>query len=573
MKKKLLSTLLAAVMAASLFTGCSKGLEPAAESNTSTKAGDTDGKAAETAEQSTSSGKIKEFTAFHAVPGKELEPNNVVQDLIAEKIGAKCKETWLTGQTAEEAVGVLIAGCEYPDFLTASTGHSQMMEAGAYIPLDEYWEDYPNVKNYLTESEWNKVRAADGHVYIMPQFGIINEYDTGTTHWGQAFWIQVRVLKWAGYPKIETLDEYFRLIKDYIAANPDMEDGTPNIAYTILCEDWRYYCLENVPFFLDGYPNDGCVIVDPETYEAIDYNTTDTAKRYFNKLNEEFKNGYVDPESFTQSYDQYIAKLSTGRVLGMVDQLWNFNDAVNALKTQGLNDCIYVPLGITIDKGITDRYHTAAALDVSNGLGITVSCKDIPGAMKFLNDILSVEIQTLRFWGIEGVDYMTGDDGLYFRNEDMRKNAVDATYKVANLCEYSYFPRHEGMNLDGINAWSPDCQPAEFFEGLEPEVKECLQAYGAETYVEMLSPSQENEPWFPMWSYSNNMTSETPGGAAWAAMEEVKHEYLPKVCMASDFEAAWKEYLEVYHSRVDVDAFLSEISDEVQRRIAVAQGS
>ena len=47
-------------------------------------------------------------------------------------------------------------------------------------------------------------------------------------------------------------------------ANPTMEDGTENIAYTILCEDWRYYCLENAPQFLDGYPNDGSVIVDPD---------------------------------------------------------------------------------------------------------------------------------------------------------------------------------------------------------------------------------------------------------------------------------------------------------------------
>ena len=112
-------------------------------------------------------------------------------------------------------------------------------------------------------------------------------------------------------------------------ANPTMEDGTENIAYTILCEDWRYYCLENAPQFLDGYPNDGSVIVDPDELKIIDYNTTDTAKRYFQKLNEEYKKGYVDPESFTQTYDEYIAKLSTGRVLGMVDQWWNFAYNVN----------------------------------------------------------------------------------------------------------------------------------------------------------------------------------------------------------------------------------------------------
>ena len=63
-----------------------------------------------------------------------------------------------------------------------------------------------------------------------------------------------------------------------------MEDGTENIPYTILCDDWRYFCLENAPMFLDGYPNDGSCMVDPETQKVMDYNTTDTAKAYFWKV-------------------------------------------------------------------------------------------------------------------------------------------------------------------------------------------------------------------------------------------------------------------------------------------------
>ena len=56
-------------------------------------------------------------------------------------------------------------------------------------------------------------------------------------------------------------------------------------------------------------------------------------------MNEEYQKGYVDPESFTQTYDEYIAKLSTGRVLGMVDQWWNFAYNVNdSLKQQGLDE-------------------------------------------------------------------------------------------------------------------------------------------------------------------------------------------------------------------------------------------
>ena len=116
-----------------------------------------------------------------------------------------------------------------------------------------------------------------------------------------------------------------------------MADGTENIPYTILCEDWRYFCLENAPQFLDGYPNDGSCMVDPDTKKVLDYNTSDTAVKYFKKLNEEYQKGIVDPESFTQTYDEYISKLSTGRVLGMIDQWWDFAyTAGDAIKQAGL---------------------------------------------------------------------------------------------------------------------------------------------------------------------------------------------------------------------------------------------
>ncbi len=517
---------------------------------------------------------IKEFTAFFAVPGNELNSNNRVQNVIAEKIGAKCKETWLTGQTAEEAIGVMIAGGEYTDFIVGSSGSTTLIDAGALIPIDEYWDNYPNVKNFYSDAEWNQIRNKDdGHVYIIPQFGNVHMYDTGTVHNDEAFWIQTRVLKWAGYPEITTLDEYFDVIERYLEANPTMPDGTPNIGYEILTDDWRYFCLENAPFFLDGYPNDGCCIVDPETHQAIDYNTTPTAKRYFQKLNEEYKKGVIDPETFTLNYDQYIAKLSSGRVCGMVDQLWNFQDAVNAIKQQGLDDCTYVPVGVVIDEGIEERYHSAAALDATGGIGITVSCDDIEGAMQFLNDLLEPEILTLRNWGEEGVDYLVDEEGIFYRNEEQRKNAVDQAWLNSNRCPYSYFPGYIGMNQDGINAYNPDNQPGEFYESLPEPVKECFAAYGVQTYTQLLNPSGENAAWYPMWSYSNAFTTETPWGLAKVNMDEVKHEYLPKVVIADDFDAAWEEYLKVYYERCDIEAYLNELTAEVQRRIDVAEGN
>lgn len=516
--------------------------------------------------------KVKEFTAFFSVSALTLDDDNVVKEKIAQITGAKCNEVWLSGETAEQAVTRMIAGKEYPDFVSAS---SELYKAGALIPIDKYWEDYPNIRNFLSDDSWERFRQEDGHIYWIPQFGIVNGDPVEIIHKDEAFWIQTRVLKWAGYPKVETLDEYFELLESYIRENPVMEDGTPNIPYTILCDDWRYFCLENPPQFLDGYPNDGSVIVDPKTLQVIDYNTTSTARRYFKKLNEEFHKGIIDPESFIQTYPEYISKLSTGRVLGMVDQWWQFAFSVNdflrepELEEQG---CNYVPLPITIDKGIKNQWHTKGGnqLNISAGLAVTTGCQDVEGALQFINDLLSQEVQTLRYWGIEGIDYEVDKNGVFYRTPEQREKAGDPSYQTSHMCYYSYFPHYEGLNQDGINAYMPSIQPGEFTENLPADVRECFTAYGCDNYVDMIGTNDPPGPWFPIYTYSDWLTTASAPGEVRERITILKQEMLPQVVMADNFDGAWKEYMTLYQA-CEPEIFLKDMQKEVERRVKMEE--
>ena len=568
--KKITALLTCTVMAASMLAGCSGGnsaADPAPTTGEATEAG------TEAGEQA-ASGEIIEFDAFFAMPATvERNEQNEVREIIAEKIGAKVKETWLTGQTDAEAIGTIIAGGEYPDFINGGEAMAQLYDAGALVAWDEYIEKYPNIKNYYTDAEWEKFRQEDGHIYWANCFTHIHGKDISTTHNDEAFWVQARVLEWADYPEIKTLDQYFDLIKSYNEANPTTADGTPNIPYTILCEDWRYFCLENAPQFLDGYPNDGSVIVDMDTKKVGDYNTTDTAVKYFQKLNEEYKAGTVDPESFTQTYDEYIAKLSTGRVLGMVDQWWDFAYTVNDVyKSQNLEQYgyNYVPLGITIEEGMANQWHTGGGtINNSSGIAVTVDCENPDAAFKFINDLLDQEIHDLRFWGVEGVDYLVDENGLYYRTDEMIANCANSDYKASHLCDYSYFLQWLGTSEDGINAMQPTEQPSLFMQTLAEPVQKCFEAYGVTTYPGMIGSTDNYGPWYPMYSFSNAMTTATPGGVAWTKMGETKHEWLPKVVMAKDFDATWGDYMKAYNACKPED-FLAEMQEELDKRIATA---
>ncbi|SFP81789.1 putative aldouronate transport system substrate-binding protein [Butyrivibrio proteoclasticus] len=517
----------------------------------------------------------KEFSAFFAVPGTELDEDNVVREMIADATGVKVNEKWLENQIAYDAIDDLLESGEYPDFVDAGEESVRMYEAGALVALDDYIDKYPNIKELFSQRQWDSLRQSDGHIYWIPQFSSTYGKERVCVHIDEAFWIQTRVLEWAGYPEVHTLDQYFDLIEKYYAAHPIMYDGSSVIPYTILCDDWRYFCLENAPQFLDGYPNDGAAIVDPKTRTVIDYNTTDTAFKYFKKLNEEYKKGIVDPDFYKQSYEEYIAKLSSGRVLGMVDQWWDFAyEAEDAIRHAGLDDegCQYVPLPITIREGITNQWHNSGnVLHGSSGLAITKSCKDVDGAMEFISALLEQDIHNLRYWGIEGVDYVIDDNGMFKKTKGMRKQAYDTAYKKSHFCQYNYFPQWLGTSRDGINAMKPEGQEVEFYDGLSDKVRKCLTAYDARTYVEMLGTNPSPGAWYPIYTYAQALSPGSAEGEAYHMMTECKQNYLPQVVMANNFERTWAEYMEAYYS-CHPERFLNALQNEVNRRVEEAAG-
>ena len=81
------------------------------------------------------SGDIKEFTAFFDVSGNEIDEDNEIMELIAQKTGARCREQWLVGKSSEEAIAGFIASGEYTDFIS---GSEALYDAEALLPIDQY---------------------------------------------------------------------------------------------------------------------------------------------------------------------------------------------------------------------------------------------------------------------------------------------------------------------------------------------------------------------------------------------------------------------------------------------------
>ncbi|MHA0857357.1 type 2 periplasmic-binding domain-containing protein [Paenibacillus sp. CMAA1364] len=502
-----------------------------------------------------------DVTVYINEPGQQPTPDNKIYKMMKEKLGVTFKFEFLAGDSNQK-LGVMIAGEDYPDLLT---GGSKLTDAGAFIPLEELIEEHaPNLKAHYADY-WNQMKDPDdGHIYMLPNYGAYTGNFNVNWYSGPAFWIQKAVLEEFDFPKVTTLDQYFDLIAKYKEKYPTI-DGAPTSGFEILNYDWRNWSLFNAPQHLIGHPNDGGVVVKDGVAEI--HADKDYAKKYFKKLNEMNNIGLINKETFVQNYDQYLAKVSSGTVLGMFDQHWNFSSAEESLQTQGKDERTYIGLPLVFDEGTKEYYRDLQPINLNNGFGISVNAKDPVKIIKLFDELISEEWQTILSWGIEGEDYFVNAEGRYERTEEQRVASVDATWQLSNKAKalYANMPKFEGTFSNG-NASDPAGQSEEFYASLKPYDKKVLDAYGYKTFVDFFTAPPANPVYYPAWQIdliegSEAKISDTQRNA-------VSTKYLPKAILSSpnEFEDVWSEYTSEI-GKANIPAYEKRMNEQIQWRI------
>mgnify|MGYP000513043041 CR=1 FL=1 len=509
-----------------------------------------------------------ELTVFISDPGYQNPPaDNPIYQMIADEFGITFKWDLLVGDK-DQKIGVMIAGGDYPDITTVDTySNPKFMEAGALLPLDDLitQENAPNLYDHYKDV-WNICKNPDdGKFYVMANYGITQgDYQTMTWE-GVGFWIQKAVLEDAGYPPLPTtLDEYFGLIEAYMEKNPTI-DGQPTIGFEILCEGWRDFCLKHPPEHLMGYPNDGdCIDVDGV---ATMFSNSPDAKAYYQKLNEEMLKGVIDPEFFSLTYDDYMAKLSQGRVLGMFDQHWDFSNAELNLRNANQDERTWVPCELTLP-GYTPHYQDLPVVNVNTGFAITTSCQNPERVVQMFDGMMTEEWQKILGWGLEGKDYSVDSSGRFFLTQEQADQNNDTAYRLANRAYEIWFygPKIEGTYSDG-NAGSPGFQPEVFYESLHQYDKDFLAKYDNMCWSDFLTPAPPNKVTYPLWQIA--IPDASDASMAKAKWEETGTKYLPRAILADagQFDGIWDEYMSELNA-IDIQAYTDVVTEQLAWREA-----
>ncbi|MBO9598993.1 MAG: ABC transporter substrate-binding protein [Cohnella sp.] len=473
-----------------------------------------------------------------------------MQDEIGKALTSK------TGITldAEYAVGdpvqkssLIAASGEYPDLISAKQSISKFVDAGAVLDLTDLIDQYaPNIKKVF-EGQMGRLKYSedDPAIYVIPSYSTVGQQYFNA---GGGFELQHRVVKELGYPQIKTVADFEKAIKDYLKLHPKDENGNPNIGLSLNADDWHMFISVTNPAFLTtGGADDGEFHIDVDTQEVTYHFRRPEEKEYFRWLNHMNAEGLLDKESFVQKYDQYKAKIATGRVLGLIDQDWDYGDGEKALKAEGKFEYGYGHYPVTLTEEFKEASFWPSGFMAGNGVAISKDNPDPVRAIKFLDYLASDEGQVLMNWGIEGKHYNV-EGGKRVIPEDVNNRKInDATkfQKETGIGNYNLLSAHYGDGVkDPTGNYYTTNFPDQIVAGFNDVEKETLAAYGATTWRDLFPKEEEFKvrPWGASWNIP--VPTESESVVLEKKLQDITWKRIPQAILAKpeEFDKIWDEY-------------------------------
>ncbi|WP_052339660.1 extracellular solute-binding protein [Gorillibacterium massiliense] len=496
--------------------------------------------------------------------GKAYPWERAIDKKITEATGVKLKIEYITGTNLEEKAGVMIAGNEYADIIESRGMQSKLVQAGAFIPLDDLIDKYgPHIKKAFGDSLNKLKNPSDGKIYFIPS---PKTKPQDIVDANQSLLIQYDVLDKLGYPKIETLDDVYKMLQDYMAKVKDL-NGTPFIPWGLWTDTWGYnITINNAALWVNGLTDDSDALVDQKTFDVQYFNTTDKFKTYLKFLNQLYKSNMIDKNSFITKNDQFKSLVATGRVLAMIEGTWDVTDAEAALRKAGMPERAYARFPIVLEKGIKDRSQVIGE-SYAWGLGISTNCKDPVSAIKFLDWLASDEGAVTLNWGVEGVHYDVVNGKRVMKKEVVDKLNTDPEYRFKEgLQAYSWNQTSGAIKLDDGQYASP-LNIEDVYNNSDDWTKKVMDKYGVKAWGQMFDVTGDRPPYGYAWSIS--IPADSPAQLAAKKADDLRHSLVPGIIMSADdseFDKHWDDFVKKIKG-VNIQAWEQEMSAGIKKRL------
>lgn len=312
---------------------------------------------------------------------------------LCEAANISFEYTEMLHSESKEKCGLLISSDSYPDVFFKTQNGDAFGAEGIAIPLEDLIREYaPNLTALLDERGWESMEAPDGHVYSLPQANLTQSVWGGWQLWYNKDWADR-----LGYEDPTSIEELYAMLKAFADedanGNGDPDDEIP---FTISENGPSYASLlmyfDDAIHLKSGYQ---CIMNDEMRYYPL---TTEFKDNLLTLLVNMYNDGILDPQGFTQTYEQQQAYGKSGDVYGMF---------FNGVPSSNVGDTY-------------TSYHTVTPFNnsfpLSNGLTknamiITDKCENPEVIIAFMDQFYTEEGGRKAMMGQEGVDYSINADG------------------------------------------------------------------------------------------------------------------------------------------------------------------
>ncbi|WP_163538205.1 extracellular solute-binding protein [Gracilibacillus sp. YIM 98692] len=371
-----------------------------------------------------SEGKTKISVFMPESEDTDLETNSFTQ-FAEEEFGIdfEFETTSYDAAAANERRQISLASGDYPDayFLIEWVDQFKANDLlrygnqGVLIPLNDLIENHaPNLQSVLDEyDEFRKIATApDGNIYGIPQ---LEECFHCT--WPNKMWINTNWLETLNLDTPKTHEEFKKVLTAFKEDDPNGNGEADEIPLSGSAASPSHSVI---PYLMNGFVYDDVETKLSVKDGKVDFvANTDEWREGLEYIHSLYKEGLIDPGSFTQNRDAYqqLGNNADGMILGSAtaQHPWEFVDNENQYAYD-----VLAPLKGTYQQYSTYNYPVVqgATFAITNKASEEAQIK----AIKLLDYMFTEEGSTRAHFGVEGEDWIKPEEGDVAINEEMEPN-------------------------------------------------------------------------------------------------------------------------------------------------------
>jgi putative aldouronate transport system substrate-binding protein len=336
-----------------------------------------------------------------------IDVNDAVSKEIEKKLGIKLEYV----SSDKEKFKLMAATGDIGDIIiTGGETQKQFIEGGLVIALDDLIQTHGKdiAQNSANKLAFSKKYLSDGkdQVYWLPAHGISNvddfkkmsqfEYQLGA-------YVRWDYYKELGYPAVNNLDDYLKVLADMQKKHPKTADGKKTYPIA-LWTDWGNLAMmesnmnniSSIKSQINFYDDKGDM---KDSLLSDNFFLWKSLKFYYNA----HKMGLLDPDSFTQKNDNVKQKIINGQIFAY-NNSW-FNGELNPKLAENFGPEAGLGMIPTAYPSAFSNAFSPIGWATSFAAGISKNSKHPDRAMELINYLNSYEGARLVYSGVKDVHW------------------------------------------------------------------------------------------------------------------------------------------------------------------------